>query len=341
MTSNMIMKMPTQFCVLFVRIITLLRITEGNNINSLSSTNVTHKPSESGCEGGTLLSAYVCIPQGYLVGEVPELPTIVNTRIEINNILEVNDKKMRITLDFYQELLWVDDRIKTLFPLEHPNKMSVLNNNLIDYIWKPDLWIQNLFEYKLHGILVPTGGLVIKAQEPSSSCESTLECTNHTTQEPSTLVTYNMEAQTTIHCNFYFVNYPMDTQICEFIMDVSYPYPDIVKLSFELGFFGITMKNSNIDDFDITVKFEDRQNQTGIHAVIKLDRSILPYIIKCYLPCIAIITVSLISFLISIDSVPARVGLLVTQFLTVTNILIAQQVKIRSGPFTYILRIKK
>ena len=142
MTSNMIMKMQAQFCVLFVRIIMLLRITEGNNINSLSSTNVTHKPSEVGCEGGTLLSTYVCIPQGYLVGEVPELPTIVNTRIEINNILEVNDKKMRITLDFYQELLWVDDRIKTFFPSEHPNKMSVLNNNLIDYIWKPDLWIR-------------------------------------------------------------------------------------------------------------------------------------------------------------------------------------------------------
>ena len=82
----------------------LLRITEGNNISSLSSANVTHKQSESGCEGGTLLSAYVCIPKGYLVGEVPEVPTIVNTRIEINNILEVNDKKMRITLDFYQEL---------------------------------------------------------------------------------------------------------------------------------------------------------------------------------------------------------------------------------------------
>ena len=299
---------------------------ESLNLNSSISPIPTFQDGRNECENGTLLSSLVCIPKEYLKGEVPDKPTVVRTRIEINNILEVNDKKMRITLDFYQELLWVDDRIKTFFPSEHPNKMSVLNNNLIDYIWKPDLWIQNLFEYKLHGILVPTGGLVIKAQEPSSLCESTLECTNNTNKESTTLVTYNMEAQTTIHCNFYFVNYPMDTQICELVMDVSYPYPDIVKLSFELGLFGVTMKNSNIDDFDITVKFEDRKNQTGIHAVIKLDRSILPYIIKCYLPCIAIITVSLISFLISIDSVPARVGLLVTQFLTVTNILIAQQV---------------
>ena len=86
-------------------------------------------------------------------------------------------------------------------------------------------------------------------------------------------------------------------------------------------------KNSNIDDFSIDITFEDNANQTGIHAIIKLERCILPFIIKCYLPCIAIITVSLISFLISVDSIPARVGLLVTQFLTVTNILIAQQVR--------------
>ena len=36
--------------------------------------------------------------------------------------------------------------------------------------------------------------------------------------------------------------------------------------------------------------------------------------------------VSFIGFIISMDSIPARVALLVTQFLTQTNILIAQQV---------------
>ena len=67
-----------------------------------------------------------------------------------------------------------------------------------------------------------------------------------------------------------------------------------------------------------------------MHSTIKLGRCILPFIIKYYLPCIAIITVSLINFLISVSSIPARVALLVTQFLTLTNILIAQQVIIRT-----------
>ena len=272
------------------------------------------------CENGTLLSSTVCVPNGYLKGEVPEIPTIVKTRIEVNNVLEVNDKKMRITLDFYQDLIWTDNRLITNLS---KNGFSVLNNDLISQIWMPDLWIKNLFDFKLLGVLKPTTGLIITVEE--SSCGHS-NCSKQDRSRYNTVVTYNMEAQATIHCNFHFINYPLDTQHCEFLMDGSYPYPNIVDLSFELGLFGVTNQNMNIDDFTVDIRFEDKENQTGIHSTIKLQRCLLPFVIKYYLPCIAIITVSLISFLISVDSTPARVGLLVTQFLTLINILIAMQV---------------
>ena len=140
------------------------------------------------------------------------------------------------------------------------------------------------------------------------------------------MVTYNLEAQATVHCNFYFERYPMDTQHCEFTMDGSYPYADIMTLKFEEGHFGVTNNNSNTDDYVIDVTFKENSNGTGIHSIIKMKRCVLPFIIKYYLPCIAILCVSSISFLISLRSVPGRVALLVTQFLTLTNILIAQQV---------------
>ena len=323
-----VVKMQSYLCVVFMCIHYAEMISENNTSSSIQIgkygkiLEVTEQEdTKHFCKKGTLLSSSVCVPDGYLKGEVPETPTVVRTRIEINNILEVNDKKMRITLDFYQELLWVDNRIK--IRQSKDKHVSVLNNNLINQIWKPDLWIKNLFDFKVHGILEPTGGLILMGTDPS--CVS-LNCTTTTETKKDTLVTYNMEAQATIHCNFYFVNYPMDTQYCEFVVDVSYPYPDIVNLSFELGYFGVTHENSNVDDFSIDVQFEEHINQTGIHAAIRLKRCLLPFIIKCYLPCIAINTVSLISFLISVDSKPARVGLLVTQFLTITNILMAQQV---------------
>ena len=310
----------------FVYVIILtIDLKKGVSSNSIPSPMNIKEDSELYCKSGTLLSTSVCIPNGYLKGEVPEKPTKVNAKIEINNIREVDDKKMRITLDFYQELTWMDNRIITRFLT---NPFSVLNNNLIDYIWKPDLWIKNLFDFKLHSVLDPTGGLIIMEKE---HCPLVMNCTMPTETKRNTVVVYNMEALATIYCNFDFLNYPMDTQQCEFLMDGSYPYPNVVDISFDVGLFGVTNENSNIDDFEIEVTFKYNINTTGIHSVIKLERKILPFLIKYYLPCIAIIVVSLLSFLISMDSIPARVGLLVTQFLTLTNILIAQQVTILSG----------
>ena len=311
-----------KLCYLIVVLVSAIN-SERLNLNSSISPVPTFQDGKNECKNGTLLSSLVCIPEGYLKGEVPDKPTVVRTRIEINNILEVNDKKMRITLDFYQELIWVDNRIRTKLS---PGGASVLNNDCINQIWMPDLWIKNLFDFKLLGVLKPTTGLIITVQD---RCGAAKHCSNKNQNlEQDTLVTYNMEAQATIHCNFFFLSYPLDTQYCEFQMDGSYPYPNIVDLSFELGLFGVTNKNNNIDDFKVEITFHDKANQTGIHSIIKLQRSVLPFVIKYYLPCIAIITVSLISFLISVDSTPARVGLLVTQFLTLINILIAMQVAI-------------
>ena len=81
------------------------------------------------CQHGILLSVKACVPEGYPKGEVPKKPTDVVTRFEINNIREINDKEMRITVDYYQELIWTDDRIKT--KLSKEDDILVLNNHLI------------------------------------------------------------------------------------------------------------------------------------------------------------------------------------------------------------------
>ena len=59
---------------------------------------------------------------------------------------------------------------------------------------------------------------------------------------------------------------------------------------------------------------------------ITLERMIQPYIYQYYLPCISIVVVSQISFVIPLSAIPGRVGLVVTQFLTLTNLFIHQMV---------------
>ena len=116
------------------------------------------------CDGGKLLTRSVCIPKGYRKGEVPHRPTLVRTKIEINHIRDIDDKKMRITLDFYQALYWVDNRIKTNYT-DKSNAFEVLNTDLVEHIWKPDLWIRNLYYFELHKILVPTSGLIVLSND--------------------------------------------------------------------------------------------------------------------------------------------------------------------------------
>ena len=292
----------------FAQNATLANLSAHNGVNNINTLN---------CRKGNLLSTFVCLPKGYLKGEAPAPKTKVHSFIEINNIREVNDKEMRITLDFYLDMRWIDDRLKTKFP--SGTTVSVLNNHLVSNVWKPDLWIKNLYAFEIHSVLEPTGGLTIREK----SCESKT-CAKGG-KDKNTLIQYNFEALATVYCNFNFLNYPMDIQQCEFQLDGAYPEPGVVHFELKGGQFGFNNNNTNTDKFEIEVLFQ--KGEAGIHSIITMKRCLLPFIIKYYLPCIAIIIVSLISFLISIDSLPARVALLVTQFLTLTNILIAQQVR--------------
>ena len=64
------------------------------------------------CESGTVLAAEICIPYGYRKEQAPANPTLVRTKFEIDNIVDVNDKQMMLTIEFYMELTWTDHRIK-------------------------------------------------------------------------------------------------------------------------------------------------------------------------------------------------------------------------------------
>ena len=281
------------------------------------------------CKNGKSLSSSICLPEGYNLGEVPAIPSIIHTIFEINNIREIDDKKMTVTFEFYQQLTWIDDRIILTLSDEEVQLGGVpLTSNQLHHIWTPGLWIQSLFDFKLRSVFEPSIGLFIHEK---TRCELT-GCNNSNSakdNENVTAVTFNFEARATVFCNFNYFRYPMDTQTCDFIMSSAYPFPDIVIFKLEESQFGTTFNNSNTDDFILDITFNDIVNGfSGISCVLKLERCLLPYIMKYYLPCIAMVLVSFISFLLSLNSIPARVALLVTLFLTLTNILIAQQVSI-------------
>ena len=67
-------------------------------------------------------------------------------------------------------------------------------------------------------------------------------------------------------------------------------------------------------------------NKFGSNMDVK--RRILPYLIQYYLPCASIVAVSSASFIIPLTAIPGRVSLVVTLFLTLTNLIIQHEVSI-------------
>ena len=68
---------------------------EDKNENTTTTVNT-----KMDCKGGHPLATSVCLPRGYNLGEVPTIPITVMTTFEINNIREINDKKMTTTFEF-------------------------------------------------------------------------------------------------------------------------------------------------------------------------------------------------------------------------------------------------
>ena len=60
---------------------------------------------------------------------------------------------------------------------------------------------------------------------------------------------------------------------------------------------------------------------------VQLKRPISKYVLQYYLPAITIAMASSVSFIIPLSAIPGRVALVVTLFLTLTNIFIHQMVR--------------
>lgn len=76
--------------------------------------------------------------------------------------------------------------------------------------------------------------------------------------------------------------------------------------------------------FTSTTFVNDTNGAIGVD--ITMSRDIQSFVLKYYVTCIAIVILSNFSFVFPLTDVSGRVGLLVTLFLTLTNLFIYQMV---------------
>ena len=134
--------------------------------------------------------------------------------------------------------------------------------------------------------------------------------------------------QMSLFCHFKFKDFPLDTQRCTFqITNQDAKYLELI-LSVKKN---LLSKNFTKDGFDINANFGQGKACNGgatscieVEFIMRRIRS--TFLFQYYLPCCAIVFVSQISFIVTPSSIPGRLGLLATQFLTLTNLFINHMV---------------
>ena len=292
---------------------------------------------EAGCpyfDIKQMLERNVCLMPYYRSNELPNPNGITNVVIYLYNfrVLEVDEKKNTITVKVTQGIHWWESRIRANFStVSKQNGLINISPENFREIWNPDtdMYTQNLQEWKSQ--YDPRLFLLVAVSSHNSRYKW-IPLHNYQLHENETSIIAVKAWRATLFCNFDFSSFPFDTQRCAFLQ---------LKILGTLHLLSHALQNTELwrhkaAGFDINITQVGTlvnynvtlQNATGATGFnITLERVVRPYLYQYYFPCIAIVVVSQISFIIPLSAIPGRVALVVTQFLTLTNIFIHQMVR--------------
>ena len=221
--------------------------------------------------------------------------------------------------------MWMDNHIYSHEPTNidkqfEENEGYDLYQNAAKSIWKPNLHISNLSDYRSFYDSKHVTSLKILR----SNYVDGIFCIR------GPMLKQELEAKISFYCDFDHSNYPLDISYCSLLMgerssSVVFKWSAEAKKKHLIRNFHISDVIANIE---IAEGENDDSTKRDIGLKIKLTRFLKPFILKYYIPCLAIVIMSQLSFFIPLESLPARVGLIVTQFLTLMSLFIQQMVNI-------------
>ena len=267
-----------------------------------------------------------CLMPYYVSSDPPKAVqnlTLVDMNYYKINVSEVEERKNKVTLVISQYMEWQDARIISDFSTMSANWTKLAPNN-VEKIWNPNSGVYTVNLQDLKSLYDPHWYEMVGIQ----NCPELRDCK---TMPNATFLFAYKDWKATILCEFDFSSFPIDTQSCEFVQWLP---PDEMCFLEEPK----TPKHWNhiANGYEITViltgslieynnTLQNGTQRCGFN--VTLDRIIRPYLLQYYFPSMAIVIVSQISFIIPLSAIPGRVALVVTQFLTLTNIFIHQMVR--------------
>ena len=182
------------------------------------------------------ISNNICLPDNYSKFDLPKPDglNLVYISIDIEDVLEINDKDYSITFATFLNVEWLERRLHV-----DPDFMSLHSNDKVlvtmDLEFLKDLWLPNLFIYNLKtfteiSVLSNLAGLWI---------------------DPNKNVLHSLATHISFICPMSFDKFPLDEQRCVFQVG-SYSY-DNSKMMFFTKSFGYSSKKSNTFALDYAI----------------------------------------------------------------------------------------
>jgi len=267
-----------------------------------------------------------CIPKSYdrkkppflFVNEDKLHQMNIHYTFSIREVSEVIDNEQILKIPMYFTVSWTEERLVIdqtnpvwLTSVSGPANQSTEDAETLNLLWKPNLEIYGLQEFKKHHILGEMAGLRISR---------------------SKVVTFDIKVTIEISCLMDFSDYPFDDHTCNFQVGSYFYDKNSVTCT---STFQSPKKRPNRASTERalqhTVEFRDlsRSKRTvrlasGQYAAcgfkIYLQRKHQPMIYQIYIPCCLFVMVSWISFIIDPKVIPGRMSLLVILFLVIINV---------------------
>ena len=277
----------------------------------------------------------VCLPQTYAIDQPPTSENLTTASIIIGEakIVEVDERKKSITLLVNILPTWEDPRIRLKWSTQDTFIELPAVTKTKKEIWYP---LSGVFITDMKELTFPNDPIIASDVKvfPGSVANAILQ--EEVFTNGTTVVTSILKWTIRIFCNFDFAKYPFDNQKCKlrFITGKLNITENNIPSGFENWF---PTKQKEFDGFDVKQEilstplmknFFYPNGGTTFDIDFTLTRQIGSYLYQYYIPCLAIVITSFFSFIIPLTAIPGRCAILVTQFLTMTNIFIHEMVPV-------------
>ncbi|XP_047739237.1 gamma-aminobutyric acid receptor alpha-like [Hyalella azteca] len=230
-------------------------------------------------------------------------PTVVEIDVEVRSMGQISEMDMEFSMDCYFRQTWLDQRLA----FSDHERAFTLSVAMLERLWKPDTYIHNGRRSHLHVITTPNKLIRLY---PSGRILYSSRLTIHATC-PMDLRDFPMD---THHCLLLIYSYLPDAYTTR---DVIYRWNDNRQI--------VIASDMRLSQFDLIAapsSFQNITRTTGQFSVLKasfyLQRRMGNFLIQVYGPCMLLVVLSWVSFLLNREATADRISLGVMTVLTMT-----------------------